>query len=513
MPPIDPNIAMGIRPAQFEQQDPLERAGKSLALQSLLRQSNDEQATSDAYKQSGGDPTILRKLLFDQGQHKAVDALDKSQLERQSKQATIDKDVAQTQVARQEAVAKAATQHRDDITNVDSLPAAINWVKSGYNHPVLGPVMNSMGTQDDAIARWTKAFNEGPEAVNTLKQQNALGATKFIEQNKGSVHVQNTGNASNIVSVPGLGGAPTTLSSTPITQSADNKATVGATIRGQDLVNARAKETRDIHAAQVDPFGVLGVNKNVPKATAEGAGLSGTDYLKTLPPGIASQVKGLAEGKLQISPRTLQSPQGSALVQMAMQYEPGTDQTTYVSRAATAKDAATGKIATSNNALNTVAGHLAQLSESADALNNTSFPWVNKLKNAISTNIGNPQVKAFNLNLMGVADELERAYRGAGGTAGEIESWRSTLGDSSSPEQFQATMKKGAEMLQSKLESNQAQIDQGMRSANHGIKSITPKAEAALAKIRGEKINSDAAPAAPSKSDIEAELRKRGVIK
>ncbi len=294
------------------------------------------------------------------------------------------------------------------------------------------------------------------------------------------------------------------------TQGPDSIASNQVAIRGQNLTNQRALETRNIETVKADPFGILGLNKNAPAAANAGAGLTGDEYLKTLSPGIASQVKALAEGKLAITPRTLQSPQGSALLQMAMQYEPGTDQSVYVARAATRKDAATGKLAVSNNALNTVAGHLSQLSDSADSLNNTSFPWANKVKNAIATATGQPQVNAFNLNLMGVADELERAYRGAGGAAGEIKSWRDTLGDASSPQQFKAALQKGAEMLQSKIEANQAQIDQGMRSNTHGIQALTPKAEASFAKLRGEKPDTTSAPDPQAIAD---EMRRRGMIK
>jgi hypothetical protein len=80
--------------------------------------------------------------------------------------------------------------------------------------------------------------------------------TKFIELNKPTIHMQNTGGMANVVSVPGLGGAPTVASSTPITQSADNlatnatsrannAATVGATVRGQDLTDTRARLTAE----------------------------------------------------------------------------------------------------------------------------------------------------------------------------------------------------------------------------------------------------------------------------
>lgn len=307
---------------------------------------------------------------------------------------------------------------------------------------------------------------------------------------------------------------------TQMQQTPDSIASQETARRGQNMVDARSREQRDIERVKADPMGILGINKNPSGAAVAGSGLSGDDYLKTLPPGVAQQVKAIADGKLQISPMTLRSPQGAALIQMAMQYEPGTDQTVYQSRAATAKDAASGKLSTSNNALNTVSGHLAALSDSADALNNTSIPWVNKLKNFALRNAvpgGDAKLNAFNMNLHGVADELERAYRGAGGSEGAIQEWRRNLGEASSPESFKETMAKGAEMLQSKLEANHAQYVQGMHGKPGDFQTITPKARAALDKLKG--VTSEtadkpaAAPVAVSQSDIDAELRRRGLKK
>lgn len=266
-----------------------------------------------------------------------------------------------------------------------------------------------------------------------------------------------------------------------LAQAGAARAAAGASTAHAGLLRA---ETEAV-PFKTDPLGTLGFNKAVPAAKASAALAGGDEYLATLPPGVAAQVKAMADGKLAITPQTLRTPQGQALLQMAMQYEPGTDQTTYISRAATARDAASGKLANSNNALNTVAGHLQGLSESADALNNTRFPWWNTFKNAVASNSGEPQVKTFNLNLQGVVSELERAYRGAGGSEGDINKWRATLGDSNSPQQFKEVLAKGAEMLQSKLEANHEQYVQGMRGRPGEHQTITPKARAALDKLRG----------------------------
>lgn len=356
-----------------------------------------------------------------------------------------------------------------------------------------------------------------PQFDPNWQRQHVMDADKFITQNTPKFEKVDVGGKIQMVDVnpntnPAIKDSNYAKTMTPgeIATDTRSRQTLAETRRHHDVVEG-------VERVKADPMGVLGINKNPSGAAVAGSGLSGDEYLATLPPGVAQQVKAIADGKLQITPRTLQSPQGAALMQMAMQYEPGTDQTTYVSRAKTAADAAGGKLATSNNALNTVSGHLAALADSADALNNTSIPWANKLKNFAMRNAvpgGDAKLNAFNMNLHGVADELERAYRGAGGSEGAIQEWRRNLGETSSPESFKETMAKGAEMLQSKLEANHAQYVQGMHGKPGDFKTITPEARKALNKLRGVKEEADApAAAAPTitQADIDAEKKRRGL--
>lgn len=500
--PIDASIIAGLRPVQIQQQDPLEQYGKSLTLRNLMlqgdtaqRASDDDIAVRDAYRQAGGDSTRLRALLSGGGQYKAVQSLDKFNLENEAKRATIDHTKAQTGEITAGHIAGAFAALARGNGSDDSVKAA---------HDLMAPLVGDA----QATAVTQKLLSMPPEtrlayAVSQAGQhktgQEALKL--FFPQ----AHMQDDGSRITPVSTSTMPGSSAPGSPIP------GAAPIVKTMTPDAVAsNAVAKERLDMERVKNDPFGILGINKKPSPEAVAGSGLSGDEYLKTLPPGVASQVKALAEGKLAITPRTLQSPQGSALLQMAMQYEPGTDQTTFSSRNATVVDAAKGKLATSNNALNTVAGHLAGLGDAADKLDNTSFPWVNKLKNALATARGQPQVNTFNLNLMGVADELERAYRGAGGSAGEIENWKKTLGDASSPDQFKGALAKGAEMLESKLHANQAQIDQGMRSTTHGIKSITPEAQAALDKLRGKTPATAPAGKSDIRSQADAILRGNG---
>lgn len=94
--PLDPNIILGIKPAQIQMQDPLEQYGKSLTLKNLMLQNHaaeqgaqDETAQREALISSAGDNARYRELLSGRGQYKAVQALDKFNLENKKTAAEI----------------------------------------------------------------------------------------------------------------------------------------------------------------------------------------------------------------------------------------------------------------------------------------------------------------------------------------------------------------------------------------------------------------------------------------
>jgi hypothetical protein len=108
--PIDPSIILGVKPVnlQFQQPDPIEQYGKVASLQALLGQGQlqgmqidqakqgmaDDASYRTAYQQSGGDSARLRALLQGSGNYKALQALDKTELENKKTQAGIAKDTS-----------------------------------------------------------------------------------------------------------------------------------------------------------------------------------------------------------------------------------------------------------------------------------------------------------------------------------------------------------------------------------------------------------------------------------
>lgn len=264
-----------------------------------------------------------------------------------------------------------------------------------------------------------------------------------------------------------------------------------------------------VNQTNADPFGILGLNKNAvganggqgatPVAQAMANGVHGDEFLATLPGELAGQVKALAEGRMQFpSGFALKSPQIQGLLAMVSQYDPTFDAVNYGARAATRKNFTSGSAATSLNALNTVMGHLDELDKAATALNNTSIPIVNTVVNAAQKATGDPRVNQFNVTKNAVVSELERAYRGTGGSEGDLRRMSDELNSSASPDQFRAVATQYVNLLKSKMDALGDQYNKGMGTTKDGLELLNPKAQATFNRLSGGQQAAPAPQSAPA---------------
>lgn len=213
--------------------------------------------------------------------------------------------------------------------------------------------------------------------------------------------------------------------------------------------------------------------------------VQGDDYLKTLPPQIATQVKALAEGRMQFPGGfALKSPYWQQMVSAVSQYDPNFDAVNYNARATTRKDFTSGKSSQSINALNTVIGHMKVLSDAADQLNNSSVPMWNTVANYSEKAMGDPRMQQFDATKKAVVDELTRVYRGSGGSEGDIKTWSDQINSSGSPAQLHGVIAQIGDLLESKVNALGEQYNQGMGTTAKPIRLTTPTAQSALETLR-----------------------------
>lgn len=228
----------------------------------------------------------------------------------------------------------------------------------------------------------------------------------------------------------------------------------------------------------VSPAGVPG---GVPLPTTNE---HGDAFLSALSPGDAATVKALAEGRLAFpTGAALRAPYWQSMLTNVATYDPSFEAANYQARSRTRNDFTSGKSAQTINSLNTVLGHMGDLSDSADKLNNSGLPWWNSLANATLNAAGDPRIKEFDANKKAVVDEMTRVYRGTGGSEQDIKTWSDALDNAGSPEQLQGVIGKISELLQSKINALTDQYRQGMGTIGQHQSFITPKAQATLKKL------------------------------
>lgn len=107
------------------------------------------------------------------------------------------------------------------------------------------PLLAGTPVTSEPIEAIVARIPDDPAQLSQYVQQLSLGMTKWTEMNKPQYMTQNLGGTSQITAVPGMGGAPSVVSSSTITQSPDNKASVGAQYAIAAAGREQATATRD----------------------------------------------------------------------------------------------------------------------------------------------------------------------------------------------------------------------------------------------------------------------------
>lgn len=285
---------------------------------------------------------------------------------------------------------------------------------------------------------------EGPEGDKTAKKPVNIGTNAFGQPILGTVQKGPDGNP---IGVP-----------LPI-QSAQKQDRIAAVLQpgfagpaGEgELPNAVTPVNPDaLRAIGVEPSNI--------------AGKQGADVLASVPPEIASVVKSIVEGRSAYPAGFFQkTPYGQTLMNLANMVDPKMNAATFDVRKKMRMNAeAQGPMATSNNALNTAIGHVAEISDAAQNLGNGSMPVVNAIGNWLSKASGSNKVTDFETLRDLAAREIIKVYAGAGGTGHEVEEIKNRISASNSPEQLHSQIGKIAQMLQSKIDANAQQYRNAM---------------------------------------------------
>lgn len=233
----------------------------------------------------------------------------------------------------------------------------------------------------------------------------------------------------------------------------------------------------------------------VPAGTGTSAGIGsdvhGTDYLKTLPPNIATQVEALADGRMQFpSGYALTKPFWQKMVSLVAQYDPTFNQSDYNARAKTRSAFTSGQEGRNVASYNTAIGHLEQMDHAVDELSNTPFSWVNAPAQWIGQNVGDAHTQAaianFNTVKGAVTSELVKSLRGSGGAEADIQYWQKRFDQADSPVALHTAVREAANLLGSRIEALTDQYNTGMGTSNQTVPGLSAHSSAALARLQGK---------------------------
>lgn len=289
---IDASIAMGVKPVQIE--DPMNALAKMMQIKDAQQASQLNTLKMDEYQRGvtnqnalrqlmsgfGDDPAANQSKLLKGGFLKESQDYGKSQADMLKSAADAKKTTAETQFKQVE------TAHK----RIDAMGQVFGYVKDNPSAEAALQATDYLVTQGIMTpeqAAQTKARIEADPTPNTIRAlatqayQSALSAKDQLPK----LQTFNAGDRQVNQSVNPITGVATETGSTVIGQSADNKASQATQMRGQNMVDSRAREanslTREANANVYDPERGVLVNKATglarPAATMDGKPLGAKD--------------------------------------------------------------------------------------------------------------------------------------------------------------------------------------------------------------------------------------------
>lgn len=200
-----------------------------------------------------------------------------------------------------------------------------------------------------------------------------------------------------------------------------------------------------------------------PDVSTAAPGPTGDAFLKTLTPDVASEVKAYAEGRRPF-PTGMSMFRLQPLIKLVGQYDPTFDASNYNARnkVRTDLESPSGTGGKTVNALNTAISHAGKLSDLIEALDNSDTPAANVVMNWWNKQTGGTKVTNFEAVQPQLMKEVERLWRGAGGSQGDIDALKASLGPNMGRQQQREALMNFVGLMEGKLQSTEQQRDNAL---------------------------------------------------
>ena len=246
--PIDANIAMGVKPIEIE--SPLNSLAKMLQVQDMQQVGQLNRLKMDEYGRGVQRSNALQSLLqadYANPEARQSAMLKGGFLKEAQEYGKGNSDLAKTnmEVSKGEAdiLDKTLSSFRSYVPQINSPEAAGQYTAAMYDHPVLGKYAAQFGTREDVIRRNVEKFQQDPRAWAVGSA--GISADKLLESLKGTRQNTNMGGTSQGQTTNYYGEVvPGSTTNTPITQSADSKATERSAAAGRQVQREGQELTR-----------------------------------------------------------------------------------------------------------------------------------------------------------------------------------------------------------------------------------------------------------------------------
>jgi hypothetical protein len=301
-------------------------------------------------------------------------------------------------------------QSRGLLDTVTTPDAYLAWHEANHADPVLGPVLAARGVTADKARAQIEAALQQPGGFEQLLNQSKLGAEKFIEINKPSIHTQDTGAFGRLVSIPGLGGAATVVPGSQFTKTM----TPGEAARlPLEERNVAAREGQlDVSKGNLEVSkGQLKVSQGQLKVAQdrlarEGAGLDPAEQ--------AAVSKAIIDGRIdptKINGRNAKIMAGALLANPDVNIKELGIEAAGAGAGARALGTQGAKILTAANE----AGQMVDVvRDYSNKIDRTQYPTINAIQNAVDKGTGGTEIVKLNTAINALVNSYARAINPTG---------------------------------------------------------------------------------------------------
>ena len=207
---INPAIAMGVR--GIELADPLAQYGRVAAIQQAQQQNALANLQMQEYARAREEEQGIRNRLAGGASLEDAETRNfllgsKSGREILQRQAELQKSSTEEAARRAKLMADTEAMYRNMANQIGNKQDAATFLQRMLNDPAMKNAPITRIPLMDQVAR----IPDDPQGLDNWIKQFSLGATKWITENKPVTQQINQGGQTQLVQLPGLGGAPTTV--------------------------------------------------------------------------------------------------------------------------------------------------------------------------------------------------------------------------------------------------------------------------------------------------------------